>query len=103
MRDWTDLQATIRKLLQEANSSPEMVQAVCARMKDAWEAHQRKFDIPIRLPIPCNASAADREALLSAVKKTMGELESQLHDYTSHVLFERLKLEIELYVARHPT
>lgn len=99
-RDWAEIESTIRHYLVSVSAPPEMSQAVVARMKVFFEESQCTLTVNAALPIPETVSHSESQALVVAVNQAFIDFQRQVHSYSSKMLFERLKLEIELYQAR---
>lgn len=100
VREWIMIEKTIRGVLEEAGASPEMTEEVCARMKDVYEKYNHMFTLALKLPLPEYMSFEERSAVDDAIRNAVEGLKMDIHEYTSQVLFDRLRLEIELYKLR---
>ena len=98
VRDWIILERTFRGILERSGAPPEMMEEVCARMKEAIEKFNGQFKFALELPpLPERLKKIIDDALQRATK----ELADQVHEYTNQLIFDRLQLEVELYNLRH--
>ena len=98
VRDWIAVQNIIEKNLQQGGASPEMIQEVCARMKESWE----RLDIQLRFVLELPSLPEElRNIINNSVQKALEGLAKQIHEYSTQVLFDRLLLEIQLFKLRY--
>ena len=99
VRDRVAVEKTIREMLDQSGASPGMIEEVCSRMKDffeVWTAAQ--LSLSYQLP---DLPEELRAAIQNSIEKGLKQLSEQMIDYTNKLLFDRLKLEIELYNLLH--
>ena len=98
VREWIIIERTIRDILEEGGASPEMTKEVCARMKEVSEKFQARFEFTYQTP-PLPEGV--RTAIQDSINKALKTFADKLREYTSNLMLDRLKLEIELYNLRH--
>ena len=97
MRTWTAIEDAIRNQLRSSGASSDTENDVCERLKDYYEKVACKtFSLDVALPIPQSATKEEVEALNDSVREAFSNLESQIHEFTTHVLMERMLLEFVL-------
>jgi hypothetical protein len=103
VRDWLYWEAGIRDVLGEENAPEEMVEEITRRMKEVHRQYS-DFKLPaqVTLPLPEETPQELRDAIAAAVTGAVGEVTSQMHDFSHRVILDRLVLEIRLYGFRHP-
>lgn len=98
VRDWIAVENIIQKNLQQAGASPEMIQDVCAQMKESWEKLDIQLTFALELP---PMPEGFRNIINNSVKNALEGFKKQIHEYSTQVIFDRLLLEIQLYKLRH--
>lgn len=98
VREWIILERSFRVILERSGASPEMMEEVCARMKEAQEKFNGEFKFALELP-PLPEEL--KRIIDGAIQKATKELADQVHEYTNQLRLDRLKLEVELYNLRH--
>lgn len=96
---WADIERTIRRIFSDAAVSAEMQDEVLGQMKDVFQRYSVTLTVPLELP--GNLTEDQRESVADSVGRAFADHERQLHDFTNHILLERLQIEIELYRLRH--
>jgi hypothetical protein len=98
VRDWIGYEKVIQKNMQKGGASPEMIKEVCARMKEAFPKFAASFEFRFDMPLlPQGLGIAVQDSINKALEK----FREEIHEYTNQVIFDRLRLEIELYNVRH--
>jgi hypothetical protein len=99
VRDWRDIEASIRATLQDIAMPPDGIDAVVARMKPFVELCSRDFSFSANYELK-GPNAQSNAAMVNEVfAKLTDTFAKKLHLFTSELLFDRLKVEIELYWA----
>jgi hypothetical protein len=100
-RTWSAIEEEIRNQLVACGASSEMENEICGRLKEYYEnVACRTFRLDVALPIPEKATEEETEVLTTVVRKAFSRLESQIHEFTTHILMDRMLLEIVLYNQR---
>lgn len=99
VQGWAGIERTLREIFRKVAAPMEMQDEVLAQMKEVFQRYNVQFSVALELPgnLPQGQSAA----VSSALRRTFGDYEKHLHDFTNHIFLERLQLEIELYKLRH--
>jgi hypothetical protein len=98
VREWIILERSFRGILERSGASPEMMEEVCARMKEAQEKFDCEFKLALELP-PLPEGL--KTIIDGAMQKATKELADQVHEYTNQLRLDRLQMEIQLYKLRH--
>ena len=97
-RTWASIEEELRSQLDSCGASSEMENEVCNRLKEYYEnVASRTFRLDVALPIPGSATEEEAEVITTVVREAFSQLESQIHAFTSHILMDRMLLEIVLY------
>lgn len=99
VRGWIEYEQALREVLTQSNANSDMQDELIARMKGVYD--QYNIDFRVTADISINLLEDLREQIALAFRNAFGNLEKQIHDFTNHVLFDRLLLEIELYQLKH--
>jgi hypothetical protein len=103
IRDWLYWEAGIREVLGEESAPKEMVEEITQRMKEVHRQYSGfKLPAEVTLPLPEETPQDRRDAIATAVTGVLGEVTSQVHNFSHRVILDRLVLEIRLYAFRHP-
>jgi hypothetical protein len=98
VRDWIGYEKVIQGDMQKGGASPEMIQEVCARMKEAFQ----KFAVPFEFRIQMPALPEDlRLAVEESINKALKQFREEIHEYTHRLILDRFQLEVDLYNLRH--
>jgi len=97
-RTWATIEEEIRNQLDSCGASSDMENEVCNRLKEYYEKVAcRTFRLDVALPIPESATEEEAKVITAVVRKAFSQLESQIHEFTTHILMDRMLLEIVLY------
>lgn len=90
VREWASTESTLRGILDNTPASEEFKSEIVARMKAAYEEH--KFSYPLSF------SVSERSA--NEISNAFSEFNAALQKHNSELLISRLKLELELAIAK---
>lgn len=103
VRDWRDIEASIRAVLRNTPLPRDGTDAVVARMKPFVELCSRDFSFSANYTMK-GSNAKDNAATLNEALAQLNDSYAQkLHLFTSELVFDRLKVEVELYLASEGT
>jgi hypothetical protein len=94
----TEVEAHVRRVLEELSPDAELVDAVAARMKlfiDRFASHT--FAPVFDLAVPPQMTQQQATALLRSIKKGVDAVVEQTERALCEIIIERLFLEVEIY------
>lgn len=99
VRDWRTIEAAIRETFEGTPMPKEGIDAIVARMKPFVELCSRDFSFDVNFQLHGPHAESDGGAVTKVINEFGDEYARRLHQFTSELLFDRLKVEIELYMA----
>ncbi len=90
VREWNSIKATIIDTLNETSASEMFKSEIVEKMKIAYDEHD--FSYPLSLALP--------EEYAPVITSGLTEFTTALQSHNSKLMLKRLKLEIELAVAK---
>lgn len=99
-RNWRAIETTIRRTLAESHIPDHAIDEIAERMQPFVALCDRDIGAPFRCSIPGSVAPEQWVAVEEACHRFAVELEKNVHRLTSELLFDRLKVEVELYYLR---
>jgi hypothetical protein len=90
VRDWQSTERTLRDILDGTPASEEFKSEIIAKMKIAYDEHE--FDYQLSFSVP--------EASANEISRSLSKFNAALQKHNSDLLISRLKLELELAIAK---
>ena len=90
VREWASTESTLRDILDNTPASEEFKSEIIAKMKVAYEEHEFTHQLSFSVP----------EGSASEISHALSEFNAALQKHNSGLLISRLKLELELAIAK---